>query len=221
MGRRGRRSDLGYTSGGRLRQPSGARAIVPLSGAAYALQAARGGAGGAALRQPRIGLYRPWNANADEGWTRSLLETHGIEHTSLYNAVIRAGELGSRYDVIVLADLGSRQILDGFVKGSVPRRYEGGIGAEGVRELDAFVGGGGTLVTINSRASSPSISFIFRSRMSWPTLSAPSTSPGARCSIQARSLRRHRTAENSGQRRRSPKRKARRGGEGSAEGGRG
>ena len=116
----------------------------------YALQAARGGAGRSAVRQPRIGLYRPWNVSADEGWTRWLLETHGIEHTSLYNADVRAGELGSRYDVIVLADLGSRQILDGFARGSVPPRYEGGIGAEGIRELDAFVRGGGTLVTINS-----------------------------------------------------------------------
>ena len=42
-----------------------------------------------------------------------------------------------------------RQIVDGFAKGSVPPRYEGGIGAAGTRELEAFVRGGGTLVTLN------------------------------------------------------------------------
>ena len=39
--------------------------------------------------------------------------------------------------------------MDGWRKGVVPERYVGGIGARGVRELDAFVRGGGTLVTFN------------------------------------------------------------------------
>ena len=85
----------------------------------------------------------------DEGWTRWVLETYDVAFTSLYNADVRAGNLDSRYDVIVLADMRGGQILDGFAKGSVPPRYAGGIGPEGVRELDAFVRGGGTLVTIN------------------------------------------------------------------------
>ncbi len=49
--------------------------------------------------------------------------------------------------MIIVADMGSGQIVNGFTRGSVPPRYEGGIGARGVRELDAFVRGGGTLVT--------------------------------------------------------------------------
>jgi hypothetical protein len=43
--------------------------------------------------------------------------------------------------------------MNGFAKGSVPPRYEGGIGAEGVRELDAFVRAGGTLVALNSSSN--------------------------------------------------------------------
>ena len=113
------------------------------------LQAAAGSAAGQPVAQPRIGLYRPWSASMDEGWTRWLLEMYEIPFTSLYNADVRAGDLASRYDVIVLADMSSRQIVDGFARGSVPARYEGGIGAEGVRELEAFVRGGGTLVTLN------------------------------------------------------------------------
>jgi hypothetical protein len=115
------------------------------------LQATAGAAsGGGAVAQPRIGLYRPWNASMDEGWTRWVFEMYGIAFTSLYNADIRAGDLASRYDVIVIADMSGRSIVEGFAKGSVPARYEGGIGAEGTRELDAFVRGGGTLVTLNA-----------------------------------------------------------------------
>ena len=115
----------------------------------YALRARLGGASGGAVARPRIGLYRPWSASIDEGWTRWLLEVYGIEHSSLRNADVRAGELRSRYDVILLADMSANQIVSGFQEGSVPPRYAGGIGAEGVREIEAFVRAGGTLVAIN------------------------------------------------------------------------
>jgi hypothetical protein len=114
-----------------------------------ALRARGGSADGAAVARPRVGLYRPWNASMDEGWTRWLYEMYEIDFTSLRNADVRAGDLRARYDVIVLADMGMNGIVDGFEKGSVPPRYEGGIGDEGVRELDAFVRAGGTLVTLN------------------------------------------------------------------------
>jgi hypothetical protein len=116
---------------------------------ALRLRAAAGSGDGATVRAPRIGLYRPWNASMDEGWTRWLFEMYEVPFKSLYNADVRAGELGSRYDVIVIADMRAGSIVDGFAKGSVPARYAGGIGAEGVRELDAFVRQGGTLVTLN------------------------------------------------------------------------
>ncbi|MCH2466152.1 MAG: hypothetical protein MK237_09645, partial [Gemmatimonadetes bacterium] len=114
-----------------------------------ALQAIQASASGTMIRQPRIGLYRPWNASMDEGWTRWILEMYEIEHVNLYNADVRAGDLRSRYDVVVLADMGGNQIINGFGNGSVPPRYAGGVGAEGVREIAAFVRAGGTLVTIN------------------------------------------------------------------------
>ncbi len=108
-----------------------------------------GAQGGSDLPRPRVGLYRPWNPSMDEGWTRWLLEAYDFEFASLYNPDVLAGSLRDRYDVIVLADMSARQIMEGFAKGSVPPRYEGGIGSMGVRELDAFVRSGGTLVTLN------------------------------------------------------------------------
>ncbi|MDE2871655.1 MAG: M14 family zinc carboxypeptidase [Gemmatimonadota bacterium] len=109
-----------------------------------------GNSDGVRLARPRIGLYRPWSPSMDEGWSRWLLEMYGFDFNSLRNADVLAGGLRDRYDVIIVADMGSGQIVNGFTRGSVPPRYEGGIGARGVRELDAFVRGGGTLVTLNN-----------------------------------------------------------------------
>ncbi|NNF14024.1 MAG: hypothetical protein HKN72_12405 [Gemmatimonadetes bacterium] len=113
------------------------------------LQATGGSASGASVPRPRIALYRPWNASIDEGWTRWLMEVYDFDFQSLRNADVRAGDLRSRYDVIVIGDMSANGIRDGFATGSVPPRYEGGLGDEGTRELDAFVRAGGTLVTLN------------------------------------------------------------------------
>ena len=114
------------------------------------LRTERSGAAGTRFARTRVGLYRPWNPSMDEGWTRWLLEAYDFEFTSLRNADVLAGGLRDRYDVIIVADMGSGQILNGFARGTVPPRYEGGIGAVGVRALDAFVRSGGTLVTFNN-----------------------------------------------------------------------
>jgi len=115
-----------------------------------ALQAERTNASGAPIEQSRVGLYRPWSTSMDEGWTRWLLEMFDFDFRSLYNADVRAGNLHDRYDVIVLADMRGRQIIEGAAAGTVPPRYAGGIGREGVRALDAFVRDGGTLVCLDS-----------------------------------------------------------------------
>ncbi len=106
-------------------------------------------AAGVRLQKPRIGLFRPWTASIDEGWTRWLLEQYGFDFTSVYDADVRAGGLGARYDVILIADERPRTILDGYRDGTVPPRYAGGIGEAGTRALDEFVRGGGTLVCFN------------------------------------------------------------------------
>jgi len=104
---------------------------------------------GIPLPRPRIGLYRPWQASMDEGWTRWLLERYGFDFASVRNGDIRAGQLNDRLDVLILADYGSRTILDGYDKGTMPPGFTGGLGPEGVQALDRFVRGGGTLVCLN------------------------------------------------------------------------
>jgi len=105
---------------------------------------------GKAVKPARAGLYRSWQASADEGWTRWIFEQFDFPFTNLYNADIQAGRLRDKYDVIVLTDSTSRSILEGHQPGTVPERYAGGIGQKGADELRDFVNDGGTLVTFNN-----------------------------------------------------------------------
>ncbi len=51
------------------------------------------------LRAPRVGLYKPWAASMDEGWTRFVLEQYGFEPKTLDNKTVRAGGLLAAFDV--------------------------------------------------------------------------------------------------------------------------
>ena len=148
-----------WSQGASVRFAAGRYAVTGLGGAdrerivrAYALRAAAGAATGTDLPRARLGLYRPWSPSMDEGWTRWLLEQHGFAFTNLRDADVHAGDLRARYDVIVMPSERPASLLNGFAKGSVPTRYEGGLGEEGVRALDAFVRAGGTLVCMSASA---------------------------------------------------------------------
>jgi hypothetical protein len=105
------------------------------------------------IKKARIGLYRPWDASIDEGWTRWVLETYGFGPKSIYNADMRAAGLHNRYDAIVLPDMSMDRLMEGFHIGIVPGQYEGGIGSDGIDNLREFVRDGGTLVAFNQTAS--------------------------------------------------------------------
>ena len=102
------------------------------------------------LRSPRVGLYQPWTASMDEGWTRWLLEQYEFDFTTLHNADIKAGSLQEKFDAIIFpGDRNKRQILTGNRRKSTPEEYRGGIGEEGLKELERFVRAGGTLVLMD------------------------------------------------------------------------
>ena len=103
----------------------------------------------AALVKPRIAVFKPWTASMDEGWLEWLLDQYGFTYSVITNADVQGDELGARFDVVMMASDGGRTISEGFAPGTVPPRYEGGIGDPGVRSLDAFVRRGGTLVCLN------------------------------------------------------------------------
>jgi hypothetical protein len=113
------------------------------------------------LTLPRVGLYRPWAASMDEGWTRWLLEQYGFPLTNLENKAIAspAEPLARRYDAIILPDVARETIAEGRARRSgedaryvrpVPPEFAGGIGKEGAASLKTFVEQGGTLIALNS-----------------------------------------------------------------------
>jgi hypothetical protein len=111
------------------------------------------------LRAPRVGLYKPWAASMDEGWTRWLLEQYGFDPKSLDNKTVRAGKLSEKFDAIVLPDVEKELIDKGKPKreegemkyfAELPEEYAGGLEKEGSKALKDFVESGGTLVAFAS-----------------------------------------------------------------------
>ena len=137
--------------------PGGGRGLAPdrlralCDGLAVAVQGRAGPAPAAAFagwRLPRIGLYQPWTASMDEGWTRLVLENHELAPVTLHDADIRAGAaaLARRVDVVLLPSEPGKELLDGLAPDSTPPQYVGGLGREGLMALQEFVEQGGHLV---------------------------------------------------------------------------
>ena len=111
------------------------------------------------LTAPRVGLYKPWAASMDEGWTRFILEQYGFEPKTLDNKAVRAGALAAAFDVIVLPDVAREVIASGKPRreegemkyfAELPPEYAGGLDKEGSKALRDFVEAGGTLVAFSS-----------------------------------------------------------------------
>ena len=109
-----------------------------------------------ALKTQRVGLFKPFQASMDEGWTRFVLDQYGFAPVSIENKTMKAGKLNDQFDVIILPDVEKDVIVDGQRKRGdnamkytqeMPEEYRGGIGKEGVQALKDFVQNGGTLIT--------------------------------------------------------------------------
>jgi hypothetical protein len=122
------------------------------------------------LRRPRVGLYEPWTANMDTGWTQWLLDYYKIPHTLIHNDDFQKPDLRSRFDTIILTSQSATSILHGIRQGeraggrgesSAEARseqrpeYTGGIGLRGLYNLEEFVRSGGTLVALDSATELP------------------------------------------------------------------
>jgi len=104
------------------------------------------------LKEYRLGIYQPWTASMDEGWTRWVLEQFEFDFKVLHNAEIRAGQLEKNYTHIILPSISSRVILEGRRQGETPPEYAGGIGTEGISALNSFVQNGGVLIAVENSA---------------------------------------------------------------------
>ena len=86
------------------------------------------------ISSQRVGLFKPWIASMDEGWTRWVLEQYDFPMVNLANEQIRSGEFTDTVDVLLFPDVESGIISKGepgpsywgrFVP--LPPEYSGGI----------------------------------------------------------------------------------------------
>jgi hypothetical protein len=120
-----------------------------------------------ALTVPRIGYLHSWLRTQDEGWWRAALDHYGVPYTYLADTKARQGDLRKRFDVILYPTVGSSardQVVGVAMNGDVPIPYKkseltpnlgvldsaddirGGLGADGLAELQKFVKAGGVLI---------------------------------------------------------------------------
>jgi hypothetical protein len=97
------------------------------------------------LKPVKVGLYKSWRANMDEGWTRWVLEQHGFDLDTLHNADIQSGDL-SPYSAVIIPDQSPSAIFNGYTAGYMPPEFTGGLGLEGTIQLDRYVRRGGVVI---------------------------------------------------------------------------
>ena len=127
------------------------------------------------LDVPRIGYVHAWQRTQDEGWVRAALDTYGIPYTYFADQRLREGGLRKKYDVIVYPHVGGTAVsmVNGIPKvdgqPALPYRrsaktpnlgvldqsddIRGGMGLEGLAQLEQFVREGGTLIVEGATAT--------------------------------------------------------------------
>ena len=100
------------------------------------------------LSKPKVGLYKSWSANMDEGWTRWFLTDYNFEWDTLHDVDIRNRDL-SQYTAIIIPDQSPDRILNGHRKGAMPDQFTGGMGLTGTLKLQEYTKAGGTLITFD------------------------------------------------------------------------
>jgi hypothetical protein len=89
-----------------------------------------------AIKPMRVAMYQRYNGgNADEGWTRLMLEQFDTPYKSLFDPELKGGSLASKYDVIILpADAPATLIgRPAPAAGAAPANGAGGRGGRGGR----------------------------------------------------------------------------------------
>jgi len=119
---------------------------------------------------PRIGLWVPWADTDSIGWIRYSLDQRKVPYTYLRDEDIRAGNLRSKIDVLLYGhvDLELAEQIEGLPKAWSPMPFKktpqtpsfgtpaesdditGGIGYEGLAQIQHFIEDGGLMVTLGS-----------------------------------------------------------------------
>jgi hypothetical protein len=121
-------------------------------------------------KAPRIGVWVPWADTDSIGWIRYSLDQRKVPYTYLRDEDIRSGNLRARIDVLLYGhvDLELAEQIEGLPKTWSPMPFKktartpsfgtpaesdditGGIGYEGLGQIERFVDDGGLMVTLGS-----------------------------------------------------------------------
>lgn len=121
-------------------------------------------------RAPRLGIWVPWADTDSIGWVRYSLDQRKIPYTYLRDEDIRAGNLHDKIDVLLYGhvDLELAEQIQGLPKSWGPMPFKktpqtpshgtpaesdditGGVGWQGLANLQEFVEGGGLMITLGS-----------------------------------------------------------------------
>jgi hypothetical protein len=124
---------------------------------------------GEAFRIPRvrIGLYDQYGGSMPSGWTRWLFEQYEFSFEVVYPQTLDAGNLKSRFDVLVFPDgalrggggggRGGGRGRGGADSENVPEEFHGQTGSiteeKTIPQIKQFVAAGGAVVTVGSSTS--------------------------------------------------------------------
>lgn len=121
-------------------------------------------------KAPRIGVWVPWADTDSIGWIRYSLDQRKVPYTYVRDEDIRAGNLRTRIDVLLYGhvDLELAEQIEGLPKIWSPMPFKktaqtpsfgtpaesdditGGIGYEGLAQIQRFIEDGGLMVTLGS-----------------------------------------------------------------------
>ncbi|RRQ50112.1 peptidase M14 [Maribacter algicola] len=104
------------------------------------------------IHLPKIGLYKSWVANMDEGWTRFVMDEYEFEMDTLHDRDIQTADL-SQYDALIIPSQRPGSILHGHSNLEMPEKFTGGIGLEGTVALSKYVKNGGTLLAFDEASN--------------------------------------------------------------------
>lgn len=126
-------------------------------------------------RVPQLGVWVPWADTDSIGWVRYSLDQRKVPYIYIRDEDIRAGRLKDRIDVLLYGhvDLELAEQIQGLPKKWSPMAFKktpqtpslgtpvesdditGGIGWEGLAEIQTFVEGGGLFITLGSGSMLP------------------------------------------------------------------
>ena len=124
---------------------------------------------------PRVAIYSTWGGTQDVGWVRYAFDQYRVPYDLIFKERVLKGDLHSSYDLILIPNQArnAKALVTDIPKGKIPLAYTktdkyrflgdygssdditGGMGAQGVAELQKFTEQGGLLVTLGTSSFFP------------------------------------------------------------------